>query len=199
MVDLSQTPHGEALGDYVATLKWDATALQWVGYESGDAPFATPEIDTSQVAAGKLQFQDIAAEGAGGVIRLLSVTFRGVGSPGSQAGIELQISAMHAAQSKMNLLPIVTVENFQGVLGDACLLGDVTGDNAVTLRDALVASTYSAKLEVAPEFLTRIKRGCADASRDGLTSVFDALLIAMFESNLSTGPYTVGVADCQSQ
>lgn len=77
-----------------------------------------------------------------------------------------------------------------------CLGGDVTGDGEAGIFDALIIATYTAGLEVPPEFLVAIGQGCGDVTIDAETTIFDALVIATFAAGLPVDPYPVGELYC---
>jgi len=194
-VDVSGTSPPVQLGAYAFTLTWDPALLQYSGYTAGEAPFDQPVVDTSNTAAGSLQATQSSANGAAGLVHLLSVRFQVIGEPNSQGSPGLSFSKLDAA-SGADLLPITTADACLFSIKKSCLGGDVTVDDAATVFDALVISSYSVGLEVPAEYLQQIRLGCGDVTADGETSVFDALIVATYAAGLPVEPYVVGELLC---
>ena len=47
-----------------------------------------------------------------------------------------------------------------------------------------------------PEYRERIEQGCGEVTNDGVTDVFDALVISTYAVGLPVEPFVVGVVVC---
>jgi hypothetical protein len=83
------------LNAYQASMAWNPAVLKFIGLTPAPAPWDSPTVDTTNVATGKMDWNDFLA---GGVlpakINVLNVKFRVVGAPGSSTVLDLGFSAM---------------------------------------------------------------------------------------------------------
>ena len=98
------------LGSFTGTLAWNTDVLS---YQSAalQGVFAGGVINDTNVGAGQLTFNSAYAAGATGNINVLIVTFN-VAAAGSST-LDLEYSAMAAATTFANLLPMLTVNDGQ--------------------------------------------------------------------------------------
>jgi hypothetical protein len=195
IIDVSETSPEHFLGSYNATLTWDPTLLEYVGYSGGDLPFGNPVVNEANAAAGELNFEQSDPAGAGGVVNLINVKFNIIGDPDLSGVLDLDFSEIVAAITFNNLLPITSIEDCSFEIEQGCHLGDVTGDGEFTIFDALIIATYDVGLEIPPEYFDRVERGCGDVTKEGETTIFDALVIATYDVGLPV-PFPVGEPLC---
>lgn len=96
----------EQLGSYTVALQWNPSVLQFEGYHGGSAAgFDNPVINTAETTNGKLIAAHACPQGAGGVVNILNLQFKVVGTPGADPGLSLKFSALAAARTFTDLLP----------------------------------------------------------------------------------------------
>lgn len=78
--------------------------------------------------------------------------------------------------------------------GNTCSCGDVSGDGAVTIIDALLAAQYQVRLKHCAE-IPAFDR--CDASGDGSCDIVDALIIAQSQVGLHSGVFECGLPTCE--
>lgn len=81
-------------------------------------------------------------------------------------------------------------------MGQANILGDVTGDNLVNSTDALAILSYDTGIAIPPEFEQRINAGLGDVNSDGLTNSTDVLAILSYNVGIPV-PFPVGNLFCR--
>ena len=110
-IDMSEvaSPH-DSLGSFTGSLTWNTAVLEYVG-NSGVSSGFTGYVNDSNVASGTIDFNGANANGATGNITVLSITFDVVGAGSSV--LDLGYSAMAAATTYSDLLPLLTVTDGQ--------------------------------------------------------------------------------------
>jgi hypothetical protein len=120
-IDMSQMP--EKLGSFTATLTWNTDALVYETYEGGKtAGFESPVINETKVSEGTLTFANANPIGAEGMVNILNVKFKVMGQTGLDAGLNLEFTAMAAAESFNDLLPEVKVSTSDSEIGSSSLV-----------------------------------------------------------------------------
>jgi hypothetical protein len=105
-IDLWSLP--ELLGSFTATLQWDGKVLQFSGFTGGrSVGFENPVVNTAEAADGILIFANANPSGAEKLVNVLNVSFRVVGESGSSSSVFLYFTAMSAAKTYLNLLPLL--------------------------------------------------------------------------------------------
>ena len=112
---------------------------------------------------------------------LLNVDFDVVGPVGASIFMDLDFSAMAAAGTFTDLMPILTILDCDFPIIPACLLGDVNGDNLCNSTDALIILSYDVGMPIPQPYIDRINQGCADTNGDGMTNSTDALVLLSFD------------------
>ncbi len=107
-IDLSQTSPAQLLGSFSGTLSWNPAVLGFVSHSGVKAGF-TGVVGTGNTASGQLTFNGANPTGASGKSNVLTVTFNVIGTNGASTTLDLEFSAMTAALTFANLLPILTV------------------------------------------------------------------------------------------
>jgi len=108
-IDMSGT--SELLGSFTGNLTWDPSILKYVEHSAlADFGFSTPMVNNQQVGQGKLLFAAANPRGASGKVKILDVKFRVVGKPGSRIVMNLHFSAMAAARTFKDLLPVLKLK-----------------------------------------------------------------------------------------
>ncbi len=182
------------LGSFTATLTWDPGLLQYTGY-SGPLSGFTGIVNIANVNNGVLIFNGAKASGAGGVVDLLKVDFEAIGPVGSSATLDLDFSAMAAANTFTDLLPYLTVNDGSINITAPGMLGDVSGDDIVNSTDALIILTYDAGSPIPPAFLARINAGFGNVNSDNFTNSTDALIILTYDAGVQV-PFPIGDPMC---
>lgn len=96
----------DALGSFTGTLDWDPAVLAYAG-NSGVLAGFSGVVNDAQVSSGHLTFNGAKATGATGNLMVLSITFDVVGA--GSTDLDLEYSAMSAAYTFRDLLPLLTV------------------------------------------------------------------------------------------
>jgi hypothetical protein len=107
-IDLSQTSPAQLLGSFSGTLRWNPAVLGFVSHSGVKAGF-TGVVGTGNTASGQLTFNGANPAGAAGKSNVLTVTFNVIGTNGASTMLDLEFSAMTAALTFANLLPLLTV------------------------------------------------------------------------------------------
>ncbi|NIR93671.1 MAG: hypothetical protein GWO08_08350 [Gammaproteobacteria bacterium] len=129
------------------------------------------------------------------MVDILNINFDVIGSVGATATLDLEFSAMAAAFTFNDLLPILTVNDSTVNITQSGLLGDVNGDGAVNSTDALVILSYDAGLPLPQPFIDRINAGFGDVNSDGNTNSTDALIVLSYDVGIAV-PFPVGQPYC---
>jgi hypothetical protein len=130
------------LGSFTGTLDWNTAVLAY-NAKSGIGAGFTGNVNTSSAGTGHITFNGANASGATGSLNLLTITFDVMGAGTSP--LNLEYSAMAAATTFGDLLPILTVTDGQVVV--AALPGDMDSDCDVDIVDImLVASRWNTAL-----------------------------------------------------
>lgn len=181
------------LGSFTGTLSWDPSKLEPVGSPqllSGYTGFFN--MDT---AAGTLMFNGIKSAGMEGIVDILSNEFIVKAAAGEQAEVKVEFSAVAAANTFEDILPLVLVELCNPVVKKSGLLGDVNGDTKVNSTDALIVLSYEVGKPIPGNILNRINTGYGDVNQDAKTTSVDALIILSYELGYPV-PYPIGAAFC---
>jgi hypothetical protein len=109
-------PPDNALGSFSASLAWDPAVLAYDS-DSGVLAGFTGVVNSTDAASGQLIFNGANAGGATGSVTVLNITFDVVGEGTSI--LDLEYSAMAAALTFANLLPLLTVTDGQVDVGPA--------------------------------------------------------------------------------
>jgi hypothetical protein len=104
-IDMSGTSSAALLGSFTGTVYWNACVLSYVSHTGPKAGF-TGAVGTTKTAIGVLSFNGANPAGAGGKLNVLTITFNMVGGSGSGTVLDLRFSAMSAAMTFSNLLPL---------------------------------------------------------------------------------------------
>jgi len=104
------TPNNK-LGSYTGTLTWDPAILDYVSYSGAPPTGFTGSVNTANVDAGQIAFNGANASGATGDTVVLRITFDAVAVGVSD--LNLEYSAMAAANTFESLLPFLTVNDSQ--------------------------------------------------------------------------------------
>jgi len=110
-VDVSalQAPNNR-LAAYQATLKWDPAVIQFLSTTPAPAPWDTPNLNTNDVATGKLEWNDFAQGGSTGMINILNVNFKVIGVAGSSTVLDLNFTEM-TTSTFMSLLNVLRTKD----------------------------------------------------------------------------------------
>ena len=111
------------LGSYTATLDWNPAVLDYHSNSGVPAGF-TGVINEDDVSSGHLIFNGANASGASGNTTVLNVTFDVIGS--GTSALDLEFSAMAAANTFVDLLPVLTVNDSQVVAAGGDPGGPIT-------------------------------------------------------------------------
>jgi len=101
---------GAALGSFTGSLDWDPAVLIYVSNTGLPTGF-TGNVNTANAGTGQIVFNGANAGGATGNIIVLTITFDAVGA--GTTDLDLDYSAMAAAITFADLLPILTVYDGQ--------------------------------------------------------------------------------------
>ena len=104
------TGSSELLGSFTGSIDWDPTILSYDN-NSGIQGGFTGLVNTDNAATGSLGFNGINAGGGSGTLTVLTVTFDVIGAHESSTTLDLEYSAMSAALTFVNLLPVLTVND----------------------------------------------------------------------------------------
>ncbi len=149
----------------------------------------------TNVSSGDLAFNGTNATGAGGMVDIITVAFDVTGSVGDLDMLDLEFSAMAAAVTFTDLLPVLGVNDCDFTIAVSGLLGDVNGDGFVNSTDALIILSFDVNLPIPQAFEDLINAGFGDVNSDGFTNSTDALIILSFDVNLPV-PFAVGEQFC---
>ena len=95
-----------ALGSFTGTLDWDPAVLAYSSNSGIQAGF-TGVVNTGSAGTGHIVFNGAKPSGATGNNTVLTITFDVVGA--GTSALDLRYSAMSAASTFANLLPLLTV------------------------------------------------------------------------------------------
>jgi len=194
-IQIDMTSTFELLGSFTATLSWDPTIVDYTGNSELSAGF-TEVINEDDVAAGLLTFSGVNAQGASGVIDLLTVDFDVIGNEDEVNTFDLDFSAMAAANSFNDLLPILTANDCSSTIDDGGVLGDVNNDGLVNSTDALIVLSDDISLPIPAAFEDRTDRGFGDIDEDVLTNSTDALIILSYDVGLDVSQFPIDQLFC---
>ena len=102
------------LGSFTGTLDWNPDVLAYNSHTGIGAGF-TGVVNPANAATGRIVFNGANASGATGNVTVLSITFDVVGE--GTSALDLSYTAMAAATTFANLLPLLTVTDSQVVVG----------------------------------------------------------------------------------
>lgn len=110
-ISIDMTGSSELLGSFTGILSWDTLVLKYENHTAlDDFGFSTPMVNNQQVEKGKLLFAAANPRGASGKVKILKVKFRVIGKPGAKVTMDLHFSAMAAARTFKNLLPVLKLQ-----------------------------------------------------------------------------------------
>ncbi|MDH4136049.1 MAG: dockerin type I domain-containing protein, partial [Anaerolineae bacterium] len=178
-----------ALGSFTGSLAWDPAVLAYNSYSGPLAGF-TGAVNTADVGIGQISFNGANATGATGDVEVFEFTFHAVGAGTST--LNLEYSAMAAATTFTNLLPLLTITDGQVVVSPGTL-GDVNGDSMVDSTDALIVLSADAGVDTS----SFCPMNCGDVNGDGYVNSTDALIILSYDAGMSVS-YPVGTGACPS-
>jgi hypothetical protein len=111
IVDMSGvSPPNELLGSFSGGLNWDPTILRFVNHTGPLSGFAGL-VNSDNASAGVVTFSAANAVGAGERFNIVNITYEVVGEEGSKTQINLEFTAMAAAVTFNDLLPVLTVSD----------------------------------------------------------------------------------------
>ncbi|MGH1363653.1 MAG: dockerin type I repeat-containing protein [Calditrichia bacterium] len=177
----------DSLGSFTGSMLYDPAVVEYV-----TASLNSAFVGQINQTPGQIIFNGANANGAGGLIQVLDVTFKAVGSVGNTTLLDLEYSAMAASQTFDNLLPCLNapIDKLVEIVA-GCRLGDVNGDGLCNSTDALILLAYDAGVAISdPGILDLINNGCGDTNGDGLTNSTDALVLLTYDAGLPV-PYAV--------
>lgn len=120
-IDVSKTSPAELLGSFSGSLKWNSTVLSFVSHSNLKGGF-TGVVNAAGASNGVLEFNGANPSGAGGKLNVLTVTFNVIGASGARSTLDLEFSAMTAAVTFKNFLPILTIKDGAVLVGRPSLL-----------------------------------------------------------------------------
>ena len=124
-IDMTQTD--ELLGSYTSSLTWDPTILEYVEYTDGTTSgWEGATVNEGNVASGTISFSKAYANGSTGIVNTLNITFNVI-SAGTST-LDLEYSAMAAAKTYIDLLPILTVNDGSVTASEPAPVADFVGD-----------------------------------------------------------------------
>jgi len=132
-IEINMSFSTELLGSFTATLTWDPTGVDYTGNSGLPANFSGA-INDDNVATGTLAFNGAEANGVSSLIDVLNVSFDVIGNENDVNIFDLEFSAMAAANTFTDLLPILTTNDCSITIDDGGVLGDVNNDGLSTLR-----------------------------------------------------------------
>jgi hypothetical protein len=142
-----------------------------------------------------VRFNGINSDGQSGLVDLIAFEFAIIANTGDTIGINLDFSAMAAANSFTNLLPVLNVEDFIFIVQQSNKLGDVNGDDVVNSTDALIILSYDVNKPIPQEILNRIMVGIGDVNNDRVTNSTDVLYILSADVGIPV-PVPIGQVFC---
>ncbi len=107
---IDMTGSSELLGSFTGSVEWDPTVLSYDSNSGMQGGF-TGLVNTDNSATGSLGFNGINAGGGSGTLTVLTVTFNVIGAHESSTTLDVDFSAMSAALTFVNLLPVLTVND----------------------------------------------------------------------------------------
>jgi PKD repeat protein len=188
-VDISQNP--ERLGSFTGRLDY-SSRLSFLAASPILSDF-TGNVVVDEINR-RIDFNGARPAGRNGVVDLLILEFAITGPLNTNAFINMSFSAMAAANTFIDLLPQLSVENFDFIIQPQNILGDVNNDGLVNSTDALIVLSYDAGRDVSA-FLDRINAGVGDVNGDGVTNSTDALFILSYDVGLYV-PVPIGEPFC---
>jgi len=104
-------PPDDRLGSFTGSLRWNAAVVRHTGDSGLKGVFSGGTVNRDSAAFGVLKFSAANATGTSGDVNIIDATFIVVGASGSSTIMNLGFTAMAAAGSFRNLLPILTVND----------------------------------------------------------------------------------------
>ncbi|MGH7602281.1 MAG: dockerin type I repeat-containing protein, partial [bacterium] len=194
-IDVAGTFPTELLGSFSGKFNWNPKKLKFIRHSGLVAGFLGL-VNAANAAKGEIIFNGTNVDGAGGEVEFLKADFQVVGAVTDTGSINMAFSAMSAAKTFNNLLPLLAVENCHYTIRASGLLGDVNGDGLVNSTDANIVLAFNIGFALEPPDLERIFAEVGDVNRDKITNSTDALLILSFDHGIAT-PYPIGKGVCQ--
>jgi len=177
----------DKLGSFTGSLAWDPAILAYDSYTGPLAGF-TGAVNTGNAGSGQISFNGANAGGATGNIETFEFTFHAIGAGTSD--LDLEYSAMAAAATFTNLLPLLTITDGQVTVSPSTL-GDVNGDGAANSTDALIVLSADAQIDTS----SFCPMNCGDVNGDTLVNSTDALIILSYDAGMSVS-FPVGTGVC---
>ena len=111
-VDIMINTNGssELLGSFTSTLKWSPSVLSFTSHSGIQGAF-TGLVNSDSVSFGRLDFNGVRTQGAAGALNVFNITFKATGQQGASTNLDLEYSAMSAALTFVDLLPMLTINN----------------------------------------------------------------------------------------
>ena len=181
----------EKLGSFTGTLDWNSSLLTYVSHSGPLAGFS----GLVNVSPGYITFNGANPTGVGGKVTVLIVTFDVIGEDSSTGVIDLDFSAMAAAETFTDLLPYLRITDCGYHIERCGLCGDLNDDGLCNSTDANIILTYDVGLPIPVDFLDRINAGCGDINDDGLTNSTDANIILTYDAGIPV-PFPICDVGC---
>jgi len=175
------------LGSFTGSLVWNPAVLAYASHSGLLAGFIGA-VNTTNVNSGRIDFNGANATGTTGNFVVFQITFNVVGT--GTSALDLEYSAMAAASTFANLLPILTVTDGQ-IVASSGILGDINDDDLANSTDALIILSGDVGINVS-QFCPM---NCGDVNNDGLVNSTDALIILSYDVGMSV-PFPVGQSGC---
>ena len=111
-VVIDVTNAAKELGSYTALLSWDPAKLEFIGHSGGLSDgFNAAVINENRTERGSLRFADANPNGAVNAVNVLNIRFRVLKAEGAASSIALNFTAMAAAKTFEDMLPMVEYQN----------------------------------------------------------------------------------------
>jgi len=125
-IEIDMSASTELLGSFTGSINWNPTFLTYKSNSGVKGGFTGTINDMGAVASGQFFFNGANAAGVGGAVSVLEIEFEvGAGA----AMIDLDFSAMAAALTFVDLLPVLEVKDSDIVVS----IDDLNGDNGLML------------------------------------------------------------------
>lgn len=99
------------LAAYAATLTWRPGILEYLAFTPAAAPWNNPNVSTTNVASGKLDWNAFVPGGdAPTIINIINVNFKVIGAPDSSTTLNLSFATLTTSFTR-DLIPFLSVNN----------------------------------------------------------------------------------------